>query len=115
MIRKTAAFPASPVTIRTRQLVRDPAFYDAKCLTCHASQCQFSRPEALAKPCRTGTKRCSSLLTCPRRSLPGTHASFTDHFIRIVRPGASPSEVTTVAIKPFRVFAATLLFSSLPL
>lgn len=69
-------------------LVRESAFYDRKCLACHASSTD-SQSAALAKPCRTSTKKCS---TChmPKTDLPGTHARFTDHFIRIARPGASP-------------------------
>jgi len=68
-------------------LVREPAFYDAKCLACHASTAS-STVGAKAKPCTTSTKRCS---TChmPKIDLPGAHARFTDHFIRIARSGAS--------------------------
>jgi hypothetical protein len=69
-------------------VVRESAFYDVKCLACHASGTN-SAAEALARPCRTGTKKCSSC-HMPKTDLPGTHAGFTDHFIRIVRPGTSP-------------------------
>jgi hypothetical protein len=67
-------------------LVREPTFYDAKCLACHASSTN-SRASTAAKPCRTATRRCS---TChmPKTDLPGAHAQFTDHFIRIGRAGA---------------------------
>lgn len=67
-------------------LVREPTSYDAKCLSCHASSAN-TRAGTSAKPCRTATRRCS---TChmPKTDLAGAHAQFTDHFIRIVRPGA---------------------------
>jgi hypothetical protein len=68
-------------------VVREPAFYDGKCLACHASSAN-SPAGATAKACRTSTRRCS---TChmPKIELAGAHAQFTDHFIRIVRSGAS--------------------------
>jgi hypothetical protein len=67
-------------------LVREPTFYDSKCLACHSSGAN-SRAGATAKPCLTSTRKCS---TChmPKTDLPGAHAKFTDHFIRIVRSGA---------------------------
>jgi hypothetical protein len=66
-------------------VARQPAFYDAKCLACHASGAK-SRQEEIVKSCRRSSKDCS---TChmPKTSVPGAHAQFTDHFIRIVRPG----------------------------
>ena len=67
-------------------VVREPTFYDAKCLACHASSAN-SRAGTTAKACRTSTRKCS---TChmPKTELAGAHAQFTDHFIRIVRSGA---------------------------
>jgi Cytochrome c554 and c-prime len=48
--------------------------YDAKCLSCHATN----------HICPKGTKDC---VTChmPQLELPGAHKKFTDHMIRIVR------------------------------
>jgi len=70
-------------------VVRGPAFYDAKCLACHASSAA-SLAGATAKPCRTSTTKCSGC-HMPKIDLREAHASFTDHFIRIVRPdGAHP-------------------------
>lgn len=65
-------------------LAQEPAFYDAKCLACHASGVTASQ-EATVKSCRRSQKDCT---TChmPKTSVPGAHAQFTDHFIRIVRP-----------------------------
>jgi hypothetical protein len=67
-------------------LARGPASYDVKCLSCHAAR-QSSQAEATAKACRTETKSCSGC-HMPKVDLPGAHAKFTDHFIRIVRSGA---------------------------
>jgi Cytochrome c554 and c-prime len=68
-----------------QDIVREPNFYDAKCLACHASRASANLPAgATAKLCRTSTKNCS---TChmPKTEPPGSHYRFTDHFIRIVR------------------------------
>ena len=45
-----------------------------------------------SKPvCKVGTKDC---VTChmPRLELPGAHRAFTDHKIRVVRPGEAYPE-----------------------
>ncbi len=59
-------------------LVLDISSYDVKCQACHAST---------AKACRVGRRNC---VQChmPKVALPGAHHQFTDHEIRIVRPGA---------------------------
>jgi len=67
-------------------LAHEPVSYDAKCLSCHASGANL-QAAGTAKACRTATKRCSSC-HMPKTELPGAHAKFTDHFIRIVRDGA---------------------------
>jgi hypothetical protein len=64
-----------------------PVSYDAKCLACHvASAAEPKTAERSAKPCPTATKEC---VTChmPKVELPEMHAKFTDHWIRIARPG----------------------------
>jgi Zn finger protein HypA/HybF involved in hydrogenase expression len=68
-------------------LAREPASYDAKCLGCHVSGASLQAGPT-AKACRKATKRCSNC-HMPKFDLPGAHAKFTDHFIRIVRSGAS--------------------------
>jgi hypothetical protein len=62
-----------------RDLETSPAAYDAKCAACHAVS-------STARTCRVATKDC---VTChmPRLDLPGAHRAFTDHWIRIVKPG----------------------------
>lgn len=77
----------------------DPA-YDAKCIMCHtprpansapaakqsAAARRRSRPSSAAKSCPVANDRC---VAChmPKVELPGAHFKFTDHRIRIARPG----------------------------
>jgi Cytochrome c554 and c-prime len=74
-------------------LVRGAAFYDAKCLACHGTATAdaatgiardrlHSRPSA----CPVSTEHCVSC-HMPKFEDPQFHGSFTDHDIRIVRPG----------------------------
>jgi len=61
------------------------AAYDARCTACHSTA-------GHTKTCTVSRKDC---VTChmPKIELPGAHARFTDHQIRIVRPGeAYPNE-----------------------
>lgn len=59
-------------------LVTSPAAYDPKCLACHST----------GKTCPRASSNC---VEChmPKYELPGAHAKFTDHQIRIVRLGES--------------------------
>jgi tetratricopeptide (TPR) repeat protein len=74
-----------------------PAFYEAKCLACHAT----AKPSPSTRPPAEGTKAgvCpvnpkQDCLSChmPKVKTPVPHALFTDHFIRI-RPASDPSAV----------------------
>ncbi len=73
-------------------LVRDAAVYDQKCLGCHNSRHEETlRPStlrsAVAPPmCPKATANCVSC-HMPKYYLPEMHSQFTDHMIRIVRPG----------------------------
>ena len=73
-------------------LVRDASFYDQKCLSCHNSQRDGTQGSA-AHPAAGGSSTCpkatSNCVSChmPKYNLPEMHSQFTDHFIRIVRPG----------------------------
>ena len=65
--------------------------YDARCLACHAPAKESAAVhEAKASPgiksCTVATSNCASC-HMPRVTLPNGHAVFTDHEIRIVRPG----------------------------
>jgi Cytochrome c554 and c-prime len=75
-----------------QSLNRDLASYDSKCLTCHAASTDSSlRPAAAAKP--AGAKACpvakSKCVSChmPKVPMLGDLLTFTDHEIRIVKPG----------------------------
>jgi hypothetical protein len=72
-----------------QQVNHEQAFYDKKCLACHGETKVASTAQAAAaaaKSCPVAKANCS---TChmPKTDLPGTHAQFTDHQIRIVHPG----------------------------
>jgi hypothetical protein len=70
--------------------VEDVRWYDAKCLACHAKgpkdQSATMAPTGEASGCPVSRERCVSC-HMPRYQVSQLHASFTDHFIRIVRPG----------------------------
>lgn len=57
-----------------------PVDYDAKCQACHGGG------KAGAKACPVSGSKC---VTChmPKIELPGGHYKFSDHYIRIVKPG----------------------------
>ncbi len=68
-------------------LVRDPAAYDSKCLACHASERGTKQSaDHAGKACPVSKRNC---VTChmPKTELPGAHAQFTDHYIRVARAG----------------------------
>ena len=56
------------------------ASYDAKCTACHSAALH-------TKVCRVAKANCAGC-HMPKVELPGAHASFTDHQIRIAREGA---------------------------
>ncbi len=58
-----------------RTVETKPAFYDAKCRACHV------------KGCKVAKKDCT---TChmPQLDLPGSHRTFADHWIRVVKKDA---------------------------
>jgi predicted CXXCH cytochrome family protein len=73
----------------------EAASYDPKCFSCHQSAAALKSPRAAraetaegraAKACPVGRQNC---VTChmPKVELPGAHFKFTDHRIRIARPG----------------------------
>jgi hypothetical protein len=61
------------------------AYYDSKCLACHADNKAASAGVA-AKTCPVAKSNCTSC-HMPKVELPGGHAQFTDHFIRVVHAG----------------------------
>jgi len=71
------------------KLSEDTAFYDSKCLACHLTTRNQIKTEVRSAPaCPVSKQQCP---TChmPKIELPGAHGKFTDHWIRIVKPGAA--------------------------
>lgn len=69
-------------------LGRETAGYDTKCLSCHVSSGSGpSRAKQPGNACPVGKRDCASC-HMPKVEVPGSHSSFTDHRIRIVRAGA---------------------------
>ena len=72
-------------------LIQDVAFYDKKCLACHATKDKGIEVKAqpatqsLAVACKVATKDCVSC-HMPKLGPPAAHFKFTDHYIRIVKP-----------------------------
>ncbi len=71
------------------------AFYDEKCFACHRSSGSLKSAEVAraeeedgrnAKPCPVSQSACVSC-HMPKVGIPGSHFQFTDHRIRIARPG----------------------------
>jgi hypothetical protein len=67
-------------------VVRGAASYDAKCQACHGAGGAGVGASAKMRSCRVATNGC---VNChmPKVELPGGHMVFTDHQIRVVRPG----------------------------
>jgi hypothetical protein len=71
------------------KLERDSAFYDSKCMACHTPNLKAVKADThSAAVCPVSNKLC---VTCHMQKveLPSMHAKFTDHWIRIVKPGGS--------------------------
>ena len=67
-------------------LAGDTTAYDRNCLACHRIAGTKVTREKSGKACPVGAKNC---VTChmPKVEMASVHAFFTDHHIRIVRPG----------------------------
>jgi hypothetical protein len=69
------------------KLAEGAASYDSKCLACHLTTRDQAKTAARsAAACPVSKQDCT---TChmPKIELPGGHSKFTDHWIRIVKPG----------------------------
>jgi len=77
-----------------QDVVRQDATYDAQCLACHSpsaaalasSTPASDKPQTHAKICPTAKSNCVSC-HMPKVKLPNGHLTFTDHQIRVVKPG----------------------------
>ena len=65
-----------------KPLEHDLSAYDARCLACHSTD-THAKSDTAMKTCKVGTGRCASC-HMPKVLVPETHATFTDHNIRIV-------------------------------
>ena len=67
-------------------------YFDAKCLACHHEAKPLKTAQTRhAKVCPTASKDCVSC-HMPKYELPDSHNLFTDHWIRVVKPGAAYPE-----------------------
>ena len=66
-------------------LREDPAYYDKRCLECHTLKTKTAKAGD-GTSCPVAEKNCT---TChmPKIEVKAAHFNFTDHYIRIVRPG----------------------------
>jgi hypothetical protein len=70
-----------------QQVQSDPSSYDRTCLSCHvASTTAKKTADHLGAPCPVSTQNCVSC-HMPKVYVPEMHYNFTDHRIRIARPG----------------------------
>jgi len=63
----------------------DSAYYDKRCLECHALKGKPAAQGAL-KSCPVADKDCTSC-HMPKTEIKDAHFKFTDHYIRVVKPG----------------------------
>ncbi len=67
-------------------LREDAAYYDKRCLECHSLRDKTAKTGGDGKSCPVADKDCTSC-HMPKVDIPAAHFKFTDHYIRIVRPG----------------------------
>lgn len=68
-----------------QNVVREAGWYDSKCIACHAIAATAATHDQ-AKPCPVARTECVSC-HMPKVKLPDESVTFTDHHIRIVKPG----------------------------
>jgi hypothetical protein len=69
-----------------KPLVRDAESYDARCLQCHVQRGAKPTKALPGKACPVAQSKC---VNChmPKYQPPTLHSAFTDHWIRVVKPG----------------------------
>jgi hypothetical protein len=73
-------------------LVRDSGSYDKNCLACHLAVPSMKPvPDHPGPACKVGSRDCASC-HMPKVDVSTMHYAFTDHDIRVVRPGAPYSD-----------------------
>lgn len=68
-----------------QQVDRETVHYDAKCLACHSAAKSTTSPGS-PRLCPVAKSNCTSC-HMQKVEVAGNHAKFTDHYIRVVRPG----------------------------
>ena len=63
----------------------EAAYYDAKCLACHSLNGKPAK-EGASTSCPVADKECTSC-HMPKVEVKAAHFKFTDHYIRVVKPG----------------------------
>ncbi len=77
-----------------RPLVRESSAYISKCLACHSAKQESNGQKTASKTCTVGTSNCVSC-HMPKVELPHVHATFTDHYIRVIRAnGSDPGKLS---------------------
>jgi hypothetical protein len=67
--------------------VHEASYYDTKCLACHAPGVEGAAARVkTGRACPVGQQKCSDC-HMPKVDVLGAHYQFTDHWIRIARPG----------------------------
>jgi hypothetical protein len=75
-----------------KQLQSNPSSYDRNCLGCHATSTAAKKTaDHPGGPCPVGTQNCVSC-HMPKVYVPEMHHNFTDHRIRVARPGETYPE-----------------------
>lgn len=69
-----------------KEVVRNAAYYDSKCLACHSPLAAKAPPHA--KVCPVAKSHCASC-HMPKVTYPGGHFVFSDHYIRVVKKNES--------------------------
>lgn len=69
------------------QLQRNTAYYDSKCLACHLAKDEPLKADQRGPACKAGRPGDCAKCHLPKYEIPGSHFKFTDHQIRVVRPG----------------------------
>jgi Cytochrome c3 len=67
-------------------LREDPAYYDKRCLQCHSLRDKTANAGGDGNSCPVADKNCTSC-HMPKVEIPAAHFTFTDHYIRVVKPG----------------------------
>jgi len=70
-----------------RPLVQDAAAYDQRCLSCHVKNGAPTSGDHPGSACKVGNENCT-VCHMPKYEVQDMHARFTDHMIRVVKPGA---------------------------